>query len=222
MAEMLLINPRRRKAGVKRRKNPIAARAAKTVANRRKNPIAALRRKTLSGAGRHRRRRNPISLGVSQRDFLTGIKTAVIGASGAVAMDLLMGQINPHLPASLQTNPQTVGVGDAVKAALTVVAGKVLSKATRGLSDKMATGALTVQAHGIITAYLPQAATVGYATPARVVTGTNRVGPIPRRAMNAYARPGATALLSAYPTGAGSPLLNRAQSAAQREGVIVR
>lgn len=219
MPEMLLINPRRRKAGAKRRKNPIAAHGAKTVAKRRRNPIAALRRRTLSVG---KRRRNPISLGVSQRDFLTGIKTAVIGASGAVAMDLLMGQINPHLPASLQTNPQTVGVGDAVKAALTVVAGKVLSKATRGLSDKMATGALTVQAHGIITAYLPQAATVGYATPARVVPGTNRVGPIPRRAMNAYARPGASALLNAYPTGAGSPLLNRAQNAAQREGVIVR
>jgi Holliday junction resolvasome RuvABC endonuclease subunit len=221
MAEMLLINPRRRTArktkSVKRRRsNPIAA-VKRTVAKRRRNPIAAVRRAV------SRRRRNPISLGVSQAHFMSEIKNAMVGASGAVVVDVLMGQINPHLPASMQTNATTVGVGDAVKAVITVLLGKMLSKSTRGMSQKMATGALTVQAHGIISAYLPSSVTVAgmaYASPAKIVQGSNRVGPI-RPGVNAYNRPGSSPMLNAYTPGSQMLSAHRNQ-AATREGVAVR
>ncbi|MDE2020927.1 MAG: hypothetical protein KGJ13_11375 [Patescibacteria group bacterium] len=229
MAEMLLINPRgRRKAkrSVKRtsrarRRNPIAA--VKHAVKRRRNPIARVRRHV------SRRRRNPISLGVSRKDFLSEFKAALVGASGAVAVDMIMGQVNGYLPASLQVSSTTVGAGDAVKAALTVILGKVLNKSTRGMSGKMATGALTVQAHGIISAYLPasmKVAGVGYRSPAQVTQGSARVGPI-RPGVNAY-QGGRPPLLNAYSS--GNPLLNGSFSAgansfsdaALREGVTVR
>lgn len=204
--ELLLINPRRRRKSAKRkttarRRNPIAA--VKHAPKRRRNPIAAMRRKVLG-----RRRRNPISLGVSQKDFLDGVKQALVGASGAVAMDLIMGQINPHLPAGLQTNANNVGVGDAVKAGITVVLGKMLSKSTRGMSQRMAVGALTVQAHTIASAYLPATATVGFYSPAKVANGSGRVGPI-RRGVNAFNPAGSqTPMLGRFNSHSASPMLN--------------
>jgi Holliday junction resolvasome RuvABC endonuclease subunit len=221
MAEMLLINPRKRRASAKRTRratakrkhNPLTIVSAHAPKRRRRNPIAAHRR--------IRRRRNPISLGVSRGDFIADIKAALVGASGAVAVDVLYGQINPHLPAALQTNSASVGVGDAVKAALTVVLGKVLSKSTGGMSRRLAQGALTVQAHGIISAYLPSSVTVagmGYASPAKIVNGTNRVGPI-RQGVNAYSA--GNPLLNAYSS--GNPVLSsRKNGAASREGVTIR
>jgi hypothetical protein len=57
---------------------------------------------------------------------------------------------------------------------------------------------------------------LGYASPAYIVQGTNRVGPI-RQGMNAYVAPGATPLLSAYQRPGATALLNG--KAAKREGV---
>ena len=55
---------------------------------------------------------------------------------------------------------------------------------------------------------------MGFASPAMIAQGTNRVGPI-RNGVGAYMRPGNTALLSAYTPGNVTPLLNGARA---REG----
>lgn len=225
MPEMLLINPRKRRAArkttksrrrtSKRRRNPINTIRSRAVAPRRRaNPIRYVKRRMT------RRRRNPISLGGSAKGFMTQLKDALIGAGGAVAVDMAYARIAPMLPASLQQTPGSVGAGDAVKAVLTVMLGKLLSKPTRGLSAKMAQGALTVQAHGIVTAMLPAGMRMGYYSPAQIAAMTNRVGPV-RRGMNAYLPAGQTQNLNAYTQPGRTQLLNGA-AVRMREGVTVR
>jgi hypothetical protein len=213
MAEMLLINPRRRKAAkrvtakrrVIRRKNPIALVGAR---KRRHNPIGLARV--------HRRRRNPI--GVSKSAIMSEIKNALVGGAGAVAMDVLMGQINGYIPASMQRVPGKLGVGDAVKMALTIAAGQMLNKSTKGLSRQMATGALTCQARDIIASFVPASMTLGYASPARIVQGTQRVGPLMQR-VGAYAsNSGATADIFGSNR---SPLLDAYSPPGRNRGVLL-
>jgi len=223
MAEMLLINPRKRHARkahhtakrrvhhTRRKANPYAA---LTHARRRKhtarkhNPIHAMRRRVM-------RRRNPIGGGMMS-GYMTLIKDGLIGGAGAVAMDVVYGYVNNMLPASLQNQPNTVTAGDAVKAIFTVAAGKGLSRMTGGLSMKAAQASLAIQSYNIVKQFLPATMSLGYASPANVITGTNRVGPI-RTGMNAYTRPGVTPLLSAYQKPGATALLNG--NAAKREGV---
>lgn len=241
MAEMLLINPRRRKARraspkrrtAARRKNPVAALARRRRRNpvaslarrvRRRNPIGNLRRASLAG---RRRRRNPIGVGgLSKRGIMSMFKDAALGAAGSVAVDAAMGQINGFLPATLQRVPGTVGVGDAVKAALTVILGHAGRKLTKGASVKMAQGALTVQMADIAKQFLPASLTmggVGFYSPARIVNGTNRVGPI-RKGVNQYMQPGVTPMLNQYTQPGRTALLSgsvRGRTAQSREGVTL-
>lgn len=243
MAEMLLINPRKRTARKTRRANPVGARKARRVRRnpaaavarrvRRRNPVAAVGRRTrrrrnpvAAVARRMRRRSNPSARLTSVNTYMTAIKSALVGGAGSVAVDALMGYVGPMLPSALIGTPGKLSAYDATKAVITVAAGQLLNKPTRGLSVKMAQGALTVQAANIIKGFLPASVTMGnvgrmgYATPGNVVTGTNRVGPIQR--VGAYTRPGSTPLLSQYVPGA-SPLLNGSRrSASSREGVAYR
>jgi hypothetical protein len=235
MAEMLLINPRRRRkasrAAPKRRRTSHSRR-------RRHNPIGALSYSPVRRRRRHaahrvaRRRRNPIvrraAIGGSL-SIANMLKQALIGGVGALGVDVLWGKINPMLPASMQTTATGVGVGDAVKAAFTVLAGKGLNKATRGMSGKIAVFALASQVRDIASAMLPASmpvAGLGYAVPGRVVQGSARIGPnqnITRGVsplLNRYTRPGATPLLNAAAVGTASqfqPDMSRAT--ALREGV---
>ena len=237
MAELLLVNPRKRRAKKSarksraRRRNPVAARRApRRVVNpisraarrvrRRRNPIS------LARVGRRiRRRRNPIGMGGSfTRSLMTMVKDAAIGGAGAIAVDAAMGQLNRFLPASLQRVPGRVGVGDAVKLAITVALGRLLSKPTRGLSGKMAQGALTVQMHQIIAGFVPAGLTLGYAVPGRVVNASARVGPMRNaQGMNAYVPAGSPSpMLNAYTRSNVTPLLSGmgARNARQREGAV--
>ena len=253
MSQMLLLNPRKRarrakssarktrRAGARRRRNPVPAGLARYMARRgsrtisrvrrvrrRRNPVALASVGRVSRARRYtRRRRNPISLGGTGRSMMAMLKTALIGGAGAVAVDVAMGQVNRFLPAALQRTPGRIGVGDAVKAVLTVFMGKMLAKPTRGLSNQMAQGALIVQAHQLIAGFVPAGMTLGYMSPARIVQGQQRVGPNRSRggAVGAYLRPGSTPMLNgtgAYSRPGVSPLLSGvrgATSAQQREGV---
>ena len=210
--------PRRksRKSRKARRSNPVNTLVARRRMRRAANPVGAARR----GSRRvSRRRRNPVSLGgVTPKGIIAAVRDAAIGAGGAVAVDMLYARINPMLPATLQKTPGALGAGDGVKALLTIVLGKLLSRATRGMSVKAAQGALTVQAHGILTGLLP-AGMLGYYSPARIVQGTQRVGPnrSSQSVLNAYvARGSGTPLLSAYVRGR-SPLLSG--NAREREGI---
>jgi len=223
MAEMLLINPRKRHARkahhtAKRRvhhtrkANPYAAML--THARRRKhharkhNPIHAMKRRVM-------RRRNPIGGGM-MTGYMSLIKDGLIGGAGALAMDVVYGYVNNMLPDMLKNQPNTISAGDAVKAMFTVAAGKGLSKATGGLSMKAAQASLAIQSYNIVKQFLPATMSLGYASPANIIPGTNRVGPI-RTGMNAYVKQGQTPLLSAYQRPGTTALLNG--NAAKREGV---
>jgi hypothetical protein len=221
MAELLLLNPRgRRKA---KRASP--ARKRRASGKRRRNPIAVAShspvRRRKSGAFRRAR--------VASRRGTSGaivqmLMDAAIGGAGAVAMDLGMGYVNDWLPDSLKTKPDSVGAGDAIKAGLTVAAGVLLAKYTKGYSKKAALGALTTQVRDILAVNLPTAVRVGFASPAKVIPGMARVGP---SRMAAY-QPGQAAggtkspLLSAYQGPSNSPLLSNSARVMSREGIRYR
>lgn len=238
MAEMLLINPRRRRrrnpvsaVSRRRRRNPIAAVSRRRrrrnpmplqlaamprrrITLRRRNPVGALRRRVM-------RRRNPIGGGRMGGMLMAAIREAFIGGAGSIGVDLAMGQINKFLPATLQTRPGTVGAGDAVKALITVMLGHFLAGPTRGLSRKMAVGALTVQSATIMRNFLPATLTgqLGYYNPAMVTMGVPSLSSNASMGMGAYTR--GSPLLSAYQRpGGATPLLSRMrQSAQNRENV---
>ena len=241
MAEMLLINPRRRRANPKRRRrNPLAAVARRRRRNplaavarrRRRNPmpanatVMARRRRRMNPLARRRvmsmsrrRRRNPIGMGTGM--LMAAIRQAFIGGAGSVAMDLAMGQINRFLPVSLQSNPAAsgIGAGDAVKAIATVMLGHFLAGPTRGLSRQMAMGALTVQSAMIMRKVLPLGSMpLGYRVPALTAYGSNTVGP--NIGMGAYTS--GSPLLNAYTKPNVTPLLSASRSnAMSRESKYV-
>ena len=159
MAEMLLINPRRRakratakrRVSAKRRHNPITMHGY--APKRRRKHI----RHHVGMARIHRRRRNPI--GARSSGIMAEVQAALLGGAGALAMDVLYGQINGYIPASLQRVPGKVGIGDAVKMAITIAVGQMLNKSTRGLSRKMATGALICQSRDVLSSFVPSTMT---------------------------------------------------------------
>lgn len=234
MAEMLLINPRRRTrrkakraAPARRRRNPLSMTVA-APRRRRRNPIAAVarrRRRNPIGAMRRRvmRKRNPSMLG---GNYMMAIREALMDGFGAVAIDYAYHMIAKAIPGTagtFLTPTASVGPADAVKAVLTVVLGNALNGVTKGFSRKAAKASLTVQSYQIMKKVLPAQITanlsgVGYLSPAIVASGGGtRIGPI-RGQMGAYTRPGATPLLSAYTSsGAASPLLSGG-GARMREG----
>lgn len=230
MAEMLLLNPRRRRKAKKatRRANPKRRAARSTTRRRRRNPLPMFGRvrRAARRVGRVRRRRNPIGMGrLTGSSIVSAIKDAAIAAGGAVAFDLLYARVAPMLPATLRPVAGRVGAGDAVKMLLTILAGRALRGPTRGLSMKLASGALTVQAHGVIKKMLP--ATVlagmdddglGYYSPAGDITdASNIVGP----AIDGYVT-GSPMLdgMGEYVSGDGDVLLSGDMGDAfEREGV---
>lgn len=233
-SDVLLINPRRRRAsGAKRRRNPTAAqrrarakfaamaRARSTMANprrrrrsRRRNPINTSAVSSYSRRVRSRSR-NPINTS----GIVNSIREGAIQAAGAVAMDVGYAQIARFLPANLQAGPGQITAGTALKMVLTAAAGQLLSRATQGMSKKAAIGALTVQARDVILGLLPAglvpgvgggavAGRLGYGVPAPTVNYSGRVGPS-RTAIGAYAPGVPSPLLSAYGRPGGpTPLLS--------------
>ena len=131
MAELMLVNPRKRKT---RRK------ARKTVAAK---PRRRVTRKTVarrSPARRIARRRNPIAKGNLLND---AIIPAATGAAGAVGLDVAMGYI--PLPDALKTGPARHLVKGAAAIGLGMLASLVTKKST---AKALANGALTVTMHG--------------------------------------------------------------------------
>ncbi|NBS97610.1 MAG: hypothetical protein EBT08_15930, partial [Betaproteobacteria bacterium] len=164
MAEMLLINPRRRTrrkakraAPARRRRNPLALarvmprrrRRSLTTVRRRRNPIGAMKRRVM-------RRRNPSMLG---GNYMTAIREALMDGFGAVAIDYAYHMIAKAIPGTAGTmltpSATSVGAADAVKAVLTVVLGNALNGVTRGFSRKAAKASLTVQSYQIMKKVLP-------------------------------------------------------------------
>lgn len=91
------------------------------------------------------------------------MKTALIGAGGAVAVDALMGQANRVLPADWQSRHDAAGSLNwkyyLAKGALAIglgVAGARYGGRYRGAVLTMAQGSLMVQAYEILREYVPQ------------------------------------------------------------------
>jgi hypothetical protein len=228
MATLMLVNPRKRRASKKRRApaarrarrtrraNPVAVSTVKRRSYRRARPGRARRMNPMGRTHRRiRRRRNPVSMrSLNGGSIMRMIKDAAVGGAGAIGMDLIMSKVNGMLPPSLQPSATGIGANDAVRVALTVLLGKFLSKATRGLSEKMAAGALTVQAATLMRPMLakvvPGMAGIGYMVPNRVVSANSRIGPNIRQTVGAFTAPGSRSpLLAAYTRPGGvSPLLS--------------
>lgn len=204
MAEVLLLNPAKRRKARRRNPSPAqrAARAkfAAMARARRRNPAHpavayaanprrrrryARRRNPAMPLAAYRRvararRRNPIG-GINLIGIMSMAKNAAIQGAGAVAVDMAFGYINPLLPANLRDTGTGLTAGTAIKVLITGALGQLLDRPTRGLARKAAEGALTVQAHRIVGQLLPQlglSGRLGYATPAsRVVSYSPRVAP---------------------------------------------
>ncbi|MHB8071862.1 MAG: hypothetical protein ACYDHF_07960 [Candidatus Cryosericum sp.] len=154
MAQLMLINPKRRtrraaSSSPKRRRRTVARVAAprrrRHVARVAHNPIRRRRHHTMS---RRRIRRNPIEGGMGGT-----IMSAVIGAAGAVAVDMVAGYL--PVPASMMT-----GYGPyLVKGALGLGMGMFRNQTLK----RMGAGALLVAAYGALktatAGMLPAAAT---------------------------------------------------------------
>jgi hypothetical protein len=147
--QLLLINPRRRKARKARksshrrarRHNPVRAlrhRARKHHARRRNNPIHRARRA-------YRRRRNPLSLRSMGGGIMGQATGALMGAGGALLNDLLMSYV--PLPAMLKTGPGAILTKAAGAFAVGYLA-KFAVGAHRGA--QLTEGALTVLAYQVV------------------------------------------------------------------------
>lgn len=157
-------NPRRA-----RRRNPISTAAAYRVVPT-MNPIRKRRRKTgrrvaavgytvgrssirrrkMNPIRHHRRRihRNPIGLGMIQALLMP----AATAAAGALVLDVAFGYL--PIPANLKTGPMNLVVKTVGALGLTVLASKVVSKAT---AHAMGVGALTVVLHDVAKSFIAQA-----------------------------------------------------------------
>jgi hypothetical protein len=183
--ELVLVNPRSRS---RRKSNP----KHRTRRARRRNPITAM--SPLSGYRRHRaRRRNPIVMHRRRRNPIAATasigamaKNAVVGGVGAVAIDALFGQLQPMLPASLQT-----GYGyTAMKAGATLAIGILGKRVGGGIVTKAAEGALICQTRDLLRSFLPASITMGAYSPAMVAPVTQRhaqpLGSYVQQGMGAY------------------------------------
>lgn len=170
-AQLLLLNPRRRKRRANpgrkrraRRRNPLPLLGAnpRRRHRRRRNPFPLLganpRRRRRSRMTNPRRRRNP-----STRGMFAGVTTLVTTAAkqavGAIGVDLAMGQIAPRLPATLLTP----NVYPIVKGAAAVGLGMLVTKFLPGdFGRKMAEGSLTITLYSVLRGFMPDTVPLGY------------------------------------------------------------
>ena len=178
MAEILLINPRKRKTA--RRKKPMARKKRRTAAQKRatakmiaanrrrgrgKNPVTQRRKRRKptrgkSAVARTRRRKAPVKrrrrIGnprLSMRSVQNQLVDAGTGAVGALGLDVIQGYL--PIPANLKGGL----VGTGVKALLAIGMGLVASniKVVRGATAaKMVNGALTVVLHDALKTQVAQ------------------------------------------------------------------
>jgi hypothetical protein len=160
---LILINPRRRK----RRRNP-SRRSRRMPAGLRRY-WAGKRGTRLANPRRRRRRRNPIVHGYRRRrplarrrnprrsyrmrrrsfrrlrnprgDFMSTITAGVIGAGGALLLNVVYGYVNPYLPASLQTGLVQTAVLGVGALGLGYLVGKFVSQ---DIGNDVAFGGLSV------------------------------------------------------------------------------
>ncbi len=168
MSEILLVNPKRR--GKKRK----ARRKSKKVYRRRRHAKASApkRRRRYHKAVKHsrRRKRNP-SLRSFTGSIMPTVKAGVVGALGALGLDVALGYGAAKLPAQLQSGYGLVAVKVLGAIGIGIAGGYLL----KGKGGELAKGAMTVVLHDelkkVVAAnfptvplgeYLSIAPTVGY------------------------------------------------------------
>lgn len=165
MAEILLVNPRRRRKHHKaRRKNPRRHRRHRNTSHRRhrrRNPAYRFHR-------RHRRR-NPGLLGGGGGivgTLMSEAKSGFVGATGALGLDLLWGYGSSYLPSALNTGY----VQYLSKALGAVLIGFIGGKVMRGKGRDLAVGAMTVVIHDALKTTLS-----GMGVPLGAYVGTSPI-----------------------------------------------
>ena len=172
MQELLLIgNPARRTHKRKRKASPAqlralakgrAARKAKSrthVATVRHNPVKhRTHKRKVHHARKHhyRTRRNPATRGISARSIMAELRTAGVGAVGAIGVDALFGFVTPYLPAALATPKDASGANQygyyVAKGAAAFGVGMLLRRMIGANRAAAVTqGSLTVTMHGPVS-----------------------------------------------------------------------
>ena len=143
MASILLVNPRRR------RRRKLSAKQRKYFGKRRKRRSSAVasnprrrRRRSNPSYRRSRRRRNPSIRGAINSVQPT-VKSGIVGAVGALGLDVALGYLLSKLPAQLQT-----GYGlTATKVLGAIGVGILGNMVLKGKGNALALGAMTVVLH---------------------------------------------------------------------------
>lgn len=225
MQELLIVNPSRRPS--KRRKSTKAAspaqkraRAAfaamargraknprkRKSAKRRSRPSTALtimanprkRRSSVAKRVHHRRRRNPISIGLSKNKIMGILTPALIGALGATAVNTILARL--PIPAVAMTGKARYLTQAAAAIGLSMIASKMGVKGST--ATQLAEGSLTVTLHQAITD-VAQSAGMNLSGMGYYLPGVGVRGAIPSRASNSA--PMALRGMQSYVTGPGSP-----------------
>lgn len=151
MAQLMLVNPKRKTRRKARRKS-VAANPRKRRATRkraRRNPVALAnpRRKR---AVRRRTRRNPkFSVASIQRQALV---PAFAGGVGALALDIAFGAL--PIPANFKTGM----IGSIAKIAGAIVLGKIAGKAFGAkIGEAVTVGGVTIQAYNTVKQFAQKA-----------------------------------------------------------------
>lgn len=165
-ARMLAANRARsggRKRKAKRRSAPVASSAPRRVSRR---------------SARRSARRVSRRFGSAMRSsgIVGSLKSGLVGGAGAVGVDIIMGQVAPMLPASMQTpvDAQTGGLSYgyvAAKAAIALALGHFGKRIAPRYAERAAEGALTVLAYGVLRPMVPASMTMGYLNPAPLARG---------------------------------------------------
>jgi hypothetical protein len=194
MAELLLLNPRRRRKNrakrrvhAKRRRRHVARVAAprrrrRTYSRVRRNPHR--RRRSVARVHRNPRRRyrrNP-SFGGLTAGIMPTLKSGAVGAAGGLINNLLYGYLGPSasgfniLPAAITSSPALIALWQAAQALLIGFAAKKVAPA---YARDLAVGAMTITIYGFAKTQLaaampslPLSGVGAYLTMAPVVSDT--------------------------------------------------
>lgn len=137
MAEMLLLNPRKRRKTTKTTKRRKKRRSyARNPVNTRRARVSRKARRASTG---RRYRRNPAR---RTNPLMDQVMNAAMGATGALGLDVIMGAV--PLPPQLKT-----GMAKHATKGLVAVAAGMMGAAflPRGMAEKFTDGALTVVLH---------------------------------------------------------------------------
>jgi hypothetical protein len=195
MAQLFMLNPRKRKRKARRNPSrrkltakqrryfgPRRARAnpARRRRRARRNPVLAAnprrrhRRRVHRNPARRHYRRNP-GLRLSVRGVVNQVTDAATGAAGATIVDVLMGYVAPNLPASMLTPNVYPIVKGGVAIAFGAIGGMMGGQIGR-FAAKGAEGSLIVTLHDVMRSFLPANLALGFINSGYVAPFSRNMG----------------------------------------------